>query len=82
MGTDLIIGVTIRAETMQSWINQCKQITSPKLINETVKRFTQTGAKVTGVVFNAARPRPGKYGYAYGKYRYSGYAYEQYTRRS
>ena len=51
-------------------------------LNETVKRFTQTGAKVTGVVFNAVRPRPGKYGYGYGKYRYSGYAYEQYSKKS
>lgn len=49
-------------------------------LNETVKRFTQTGAKVTGVVFNAVHPRPGKYGYGYGKYRYSSYAYEQYTK--
>jgi len=49
-------------------------------LNETVKRFTQIGAKVTGVVFNAERPRPGQYGYGYGKYRYSGYAYEQYTK--
>jgi hypothetical protein len=31
-------------------------------------------------VFNAVRPRPGKYGYSYGKYRYSGYAYLQYTK--
>ena len=30
--TGQIIGVTIQAETMQSWINQCKQITSPRLI--------------------------------------------------
>lgn len=49
-------------------------------LNETMKRFTQIGAKVTGVVFNAVRPRPGKYGYSYGKYRYSSYAYEQYTK--
>lgn len=27
-----IVGVTIQAETMQSWINQCKQITSPRII--------------------------------------------------
>jgi tyrosine-protein kinase Etk/Wzc len=41
-------------------------------LNETVKRFTQIGSKVTGAVFNAVRPRPGKYGYGYG--------YEQYTK--
>jgi len=55
-------------------------ITTLGELNETVKRFTQIGAKVTGVVFNAVRPRPGKYGYGYGKYRYSGYAYQQYTK--
>ena len=27
-----IVGVTVQAETVQSWINQCKQITSPRLI--------------------------------------------------
>jgi ATP-dependent DNA helicase RecG len=27
-----IVGVTIQAETIQSWINQCKQMTSPRLI--------------------------------------------------
>ena len=47
-------------------------------LNETVKRLTQIGAKVTGVVFNAVRARPGKYGYSYGKYRYSSDAYQQY----
>ena len=57
-----------------------EDITSLGELKETMKRFTQTGAKVTGVVLNAVRPRPGKYGYAYGKYRYSGYAYEQYTK--
>lgn len=50
-------------------------------LNETVKRFSQIGVKVSGVVFNAVRPRPGQYGYGYGKYRYSNYAYEQYTKR-
>ena len=27
-----IVGVTIQAETVQGWINQCKQATSPRLI--------------------------------------------------
>ena len=49
-------------------------------LNETVKRFTQAGAKVRGVLFNGVRPRPGKYGYGYGKYHYSSDAYEQYTK--
>jgi tyrosine-protein kinase Etk/Wzc len=39
---------------------------------ETVKRFTQAGAKASGVVFNAVRPRPGKYGYKYGVYKQGG----------
>lgn len=55
-------------------------ITTLGELNETVKRFTQVGAKVSGVVFNAVRPRPGQYGYGYGKYRYSGDAYRQYTK--
>ena len=27
-----IVGVTVQAETVQGWINQCKQITSPRII--------------------------------------------------
>lgn len=27
-----IVGVTVQAETVQAWINQCKQITSPRVI--------------------------------------------------
>jgi tyrosine-protein kinase Etk/Wzc len=50
-------------------------------LNETVKRLAQVGNRISGVVFNAVRPRPGKYGYAYGKYRYTSQAYEQYTKR-
>jgi tyrosine-protein kinase Etk/Wzc len=49
-------------------------------LNETVKRFTHAGTKVTGIVLNAMRPRHGKYGYSYGKYRYTSHAYEQYTK--
>lgn len=49
-------------------------------LNETVKRLTQVGAKASGIVFNAVRARPGKYGYTYGKYRYSSDAYRQYTK--
>ena len=47
-------------------------------LNETVNRFTHAGAKVTGVVLNAMRPRHGKYGYGDGKYRYTSHAYDQY----
>jgi tyrosine-protein kinase Etk/Wzc len=56
-----------------------ESVTTLGELNEAVKRFTQVGAKVCGVVFNAVRPRPGKYRNGYGKYRYSGYAYEQYN---
>ncbi len=59
-----------------------ESVTTLGELNETVKRFTQIGAKVTGVVFNAVRPSPGKYGYGYGKYRYSSDAYQQYTKKS
>ena len=45
-------------------------------INESAKRLTQVGASITGVLFNGVRPRPGKYGYSYGKYRYASHAYE------
>jgi tyrosine-protein kinase Etk/Wzc len=55
-------------------------ITTLGELNETVKRFTQVGANISSVVFNAVRPRLGQYGHGYGKYRYSGYAYEQYTK--
>lgn len=47
-------------------------------LNESAKRFIQAGKNVTGVVFNGVRPRPGKYGYGDGKYRYTSHAYEQY----
>jgi tyrosine-protein kinase Etk/Wzc len=46
-------------------------------IEESVKRFSQIGAAVTGVVFNDLKPRMGAYGYGskYGKYRYAQYKY-------
>jgi len=47
-------------------------------LNETVKRFSQIGAKVSGIVFNVVRPRPGKYGYV--KYRYLVHDYKLYTK--
>jgi tyrosine-protein kinase Etk/Wzc len=51
-------------------------------LNETVKRLARNGTKVTGVVFNAVRSRPGKYGSTYGTYRYTSEAYQQYTKKS
>jgi len=47
-------------------------------ISETAKRFAQAGSSISGVLFNGMRPRLGKYGYAYGKFRYTGHAYNQY----
>lgn len=46
-------------------------------IEEAVKRFKQSGAGVTGIVFNDLKPRMGRYGYGskYGKYRYAQYKY-------
>jgi tyrosine-protein kinase Etk/Wzc len=45
-------------------------------IQETVKRYTQAGIQVKGVVFNGLKRRPGGYGYKYGnKYRYTQYKY-------
>jgi tyrosine-protein kinase Etk/Wzc len=46
-------------------------------IEEAVKRFKQSGAVVSGIVFNDLKPRVGRYGYGskYGKYRYAQYKY-------
>jgi tyrosine-protein kinase Etk/Wzc len=46
-------------------------------IEESVKRFNQAGASVTGIVFNDLKPRSARYGYGskYGKYRYAEYKY-------
>ncbi len=56
-----------------------ENVTTLADLNETAKRLTQVGSKVSGVVFNALRTRPGRYGYSYGKYRYSSYSYRQYS---
>jgi len=46
-------------------------------IDETVKRLTQAGHNVAGVVFNDLRHRIGGYGFGskYGRYRYAQYKY-------
>lgn len=46
-------------------------------IDETVKRLTQAGHNVAGVVFNDLRQRIGGYGFGskYGRYRYAQYKY-------
>ncbi|MDE1180421.1 polysaccharide biosynthesis tyrosine autokinase [Paraburkholderia sp.] len=46
-------------------------------ISESVKRLTQNGIRLNGVVFNGVNPRLGQYGYGskYGGYRYVAYEY-------
>ncbi|MFC5474700.1 polysaccharide biosynthesis tyrosine autokinase [Paraherbaspirillum soli] len=46
-------------------------------IKESIKRWSQTGVPVKGIIFNDLRRRPGAYGYGYkyGKYRYAEYKY-------
>lgn len=46
-------------------------------IKESVKRCSQTGIAVKGVIFNGIKHRPGGYGYGYkyGRYRYTQYKY-------
>ena len=46
-------------------------------IKESIKRCSQTGIPIKGVIFNDIKRRPGSYGYGYkyGKYRYTQYKY-------
>jgi tyrosine-protein kinase Etk/Wzc len=44
-------------------------------IEESVKRLNQSGTSLTGVIFNDLKPRTTQYGFRYGKYRYTQYAY-------
>lgn len=46
-------------------------------LRESIKRCSQTGIPVKGVIFNDIKLRPGGYGYGskYGKYRYTQYKY-------
>jgi len=53
-------------------------VTTLAEINELVKRLSRVRAAVTWVLFNGIHPRPN---YGYSKYRYAGYAYEQYTKK-
>ncbi|MEW6345007.1 MAG: GNVR domain-containing protein [Paraburkholderia sp.] len=45
-------------------------------IRESMRRLSQIGVEIRGVIFNGLRLRPGRYGYGYGRYRYSSYSYE------
>jgi tyrosine-protein kinase Etk/Wzc len=44
-------------------------------IKESVKRCSQAGIPIKGVIFNGVMHRPGGYGYGYGRYRYAEYNY-------
>lgn len=46
-------------------------------IKESIKRFSNSGIPVKGIIFNGIKHRPGGYGYGYkyGKYRYTQYKY-------
>ncbi|WP_459907795.1 polysaccharide biosynthesis tyrosine autokinase [Caballeronia sp. HLA56] len=48
-------------------------------VSESIKRLTQTGTQVTGLLFNAIKPRGRIYGYGgrYQSYRYTGDGYYQ-----
>ena len=73
--------VTVLSEHVGTSILVAREgVTTLGGLNEAVKRFNQSGSKVTGVVFNAVRHRPGKYGHGNGKYRYTGEAYKQYAK--
>jgi tyrosine-protein kinase Etk/Wzc len=48
-------------------------------LDETKKRLMQVGVAPKGVIFNYIVPRPGRYGYGGGRYRYSYYTYAAYA---
>jgi tyrosine-protein kinase Etk/Wzc len=48
-------------------------------LDETKKRLLQVGVAPKGVIFNYMVPRPGRYGYGGGRYRYSYYTYAAYA---
>lgn len=43
-----IVGVTLQAETAQGWVNQCKQVTSPRIIPDI--ELIQVDGKTVAVV--------------------------------
>ncbi|WP_193759886.1 polysaccharide biosynthesis tyrosine autokinase [Burkholderia sp. USMB20] len=47
-------------------------------LDEAKKRLTQVGVNPKGIIFNCVVPRPGRYGYSDGRYRYSYYTYAGY----
>jgi tyrosine-protein kinase Etk/Wzc len=52
--------------------------TSLAEVHESVKRFTQAGTSVTGVLMNGVRARLSPYGYGSKRYRYTSHAYDSY----
>ena len=76
-----VTDATVLSEYVETSILVAREgVTTLGELNETVKRFNQSGSKVTGVVFNAVRHRPGKYGHGNGKYRYISETYKQYAK--
>jgi tyrosine-protein kinase Etk/Wzc len=69
-----VLAVTMLNEHVGSSILVAREgITTLGELNETVKRFTQIGSKVKGVLFNGQLQRiSSNYGYSYG-YKYGGY---------
>lgn len=47
-------------------------------LDEAKKRLMQVGVNPKGIIFNCVVPRPGRYGYGDGRYRYSYYTYAGY----
>ncbi|MGI4815686.1 MAG: polysaccharide biosynthesis tyrosine autokinase, partial [Janthinobacterium lividum] len=49
-------------------------------VKESIRRMSQVGLKIKGVVFNGLKLRAGRYGYGskYGRFRYARYAYYSY----
>ncbi|MGV0958304.1 MAG: polysaccharide biosynthesis tyrosine autokinase [Limnohabitans sp.] len=48
-------------------------------LEASAKRLNQSGVHVRGVIFNDIQPRPGRYGYGYGRYGRYGYRYSRYN---
>ncbi|RDK02779.1 polysaccharide biosynthesis tyrosine autokinase [Paraburkholderia lacunae] len=55
-----------------------QDVTMKGEFNESIRRLSQVGVVVKGIVFNGLKARPGRYGYGYRHYRYSSYAYDSY----
>jgi tyrosine-protein kinase Etk/Wzc len=52
-------------------------VTSVSELRESVRRFSQIGVPIRGVIFNDTTTRPGKYGSEYSAYGYSAYGHPE-----